>query len=174
VPRPSRRFPRIESPDADGIEDEAIAIEGASASLTTNRERFAKGGESGDAKRQKAAVAATWKRLDAVEEGGAPDDSPVASLSAAVTEMQAFSGAARHQATEVGKVCASKAGKLDEAYVRLFLAGGEGAPKDVVVLEPAASPALKKCVVDALRKATLPKAPEMIGPRYVVSVPLKK
>jgi hypothetical protein len=71
---------------------------------------------------------------------------------------------------DVGKQCAAQAGELTEAYARIGLEGKEPA---ITVLEPDASPALKQCLVDRLRKATYPRPAPGQPARTVERIPLK-
>jgi hypothetical protein len=87
-----------------------------------------------------------------------------------MASMNAYQAARRAVLTDVGKLCASHAGKLTEAYARIDLGGAAPA---ITVLEPDASPALKKCLVDKLGKASYPKRPPMMTAKSVDRVPLK-
>lgn len=58
------------------------------------------------------------------------------------------------KAFEIGGKCAPKAKRLEEAYVRISF--GPGKVERVEVLEPAASPALRKCLDGAVRAVELP------------------
>jgi hypothetical protein len=84
--------------------------------------------------------------------------------------MNAYRAAKNTVLTDVGKLCAAQAGKLTEAYARIDL--GDAQPK-ITILEPDAGAALKRCLVDRLRKASYPKRPPFMPAKSVERVPLK-
>jgi len=130
--------------------------------MQENRERFVRGKKEpwpdADAPRQRVqrwlAQASRVPSLDGdgngaeEDRGGGPEQ-----------EVMAFYGAMRGILHDAAAACSRDRGKLSEAYVRFRLGDGEGPPRAVVVLEPDATPQLKKCLAGFFARARLPKAP---------------
>jgi thiol-disulfide isomerase/thioredoxin len=162
---------RREKPEAVARADQAIALvkdEGDGRVMQANRARFAadtfvpQSGVLG-IKRQ---VTEVWKQVGSIERSeGRPEE-----MSAMMASLNAYRVAKNEVLADAGKQCAAHAGKLTEAYVRLDLRGAHPA---VTVLEPDASAALKRCLVDKLRKASYPKLSAGSLPKSVDRVPLK-
>jgi len=88
-----------------------------------------------------------------------------------VASINAYHAAKNAVLTDIGKLCAAHAGQLTEAYARIDLGGAE---PGITVLEPDASAALKRCLVDNLRKASYPKRPPGQPAKSVDRIPLKE
>jgi thiol-disulfide isomerase/thioredoxin len=139
--------------------------------LEENRARFAAteftpepGIES--TKRQ---TAARWAKYASLDDSG--DDARAGAMSEAMAAMQALTAAQQRVVDDAGTQCATHAGSLTEAYVRLdFSAGAQ--PK-VTVLEPDAPAALAACLVDALTKATHPPRDASARARVVLRAGLR-
>jgi len=163
---------RREKAEALAREDEALALLAADAPdrkpLAANRARFAADTVVADdgTIAIRGSVAQRWKRLGSLERGEPERDQ----MSEIVASMNAYQTAKKNVLAEVGKACAAQAGTLTEAYARIDLAP---APPKVTILEPDASPALKKCLVERLAKASYPKRPAMVPAKAVDRVPLK-
>jgi tetratricopeptide (TPR) repeat protein len=74
----------------------------------------------------------------------------------------------RHAAAELGAKCADQANGLDEAYVRVQVS--KTAVEKVVILDPEASPGLRKCLDEAIRGVTLPADTEAV--KVTLPIPL--
>jgi len=163
---------RREKAEALAREDQALALlkdgDSVKQAMQANRARFAADAFVAEAgvtgiKRQ---VAELWKRNGSIERGATQDGA----MTEMMASMTSYRAAKNGVLTDAGKLCAAQAGKLTEAYARIDLGGAE--PK-ITILEPDASAALKKCLVDNLRKASYPKRPPMLPAKSVDRVPLK-
>ncbi len=169
---------RGERVQALAVADEAIALEqdpGELASLKENRARFAGpsttpssgvSDERAKAERELAAMMQEDAREPEEEAASGPGNEEV-------QKYRAFMVTSRNLFKEVGASCASQAGALSEAYVRIELPAAGGKPTKVTVLEPDATAKLKKCAVEAFAQKSFPPPPEMIQGRYTGEVRLK-
>jgi thiol-disulfide isomerase/thioredoxin len=163
---------RREKAEALAREDQALALVKGDGpekvTMQANRARFAADafvpgeGVIGIQRR----VAGLWKQFGALE---LPDGSSDR-LAAIMASMNAARAVRNALLSDVGKQCAAQAGALTEAYARIGLDGKEPA---ITVLEPDASPALKQCLVDRLRKATYPRPGPGQPARTVERIPFK-
>jgi thiol-disulfide isomerase/thioredoxin len=163
---------RREKAEALAREDQGLALlkpeDSEREAMQANRARFAadafvvEPGITGI----KQQVAALWKRTGSIDRQAAPDGA-MAEMMASLNSYRAAKSAVL---ADTGKLCAAQAGTLTEAYARIDLGGAE--PK-ITILEPDASPALKQCLVEQLRKASYPKRPSMMPAKSVERVPLK-
>lgn len=162
---------RREKAEALAREDQALALvkddDGTKQTMLANRARFAADPFVADSgvtgiKRQ---ISELWKRIGSIERRAIPD-----AMNEMMASMTSYRAARNAVLTDAGKLCAGHAGKLTEAYARIDLGSAEPA---ITILEPDASAVLRRCLVDALRKAAYPKRPPGMPARSVDRVPLK-
>jgi thiol-disulfide isomerase/thioredoxin len=166
---------RRDKAQAIATADQGLALvkddDGTKSAMQANRARFAADEFVPDAgvTATKRRVSAQWKQLGSLEAsaGSAMTDG----MAAAMASINAYRAAKNAVFTDVGKLCAAHAGKLTEAYARIDLGGAE---PTITILEPDASPALKQCLVDNLRKASYPKRGPGQSAKSVDRVPLKE
>jgi thiol-disulfide isomerase/thioredoxin len=158
---------RREKAEALARVDQALALAKDGPEKMTfqaNRARFAADAFVPDTsiKRQ---VAAMWKRIGSIERSSMPDE-----MNEMMARMTSYRASRNAVLADVAKVCAPHAGKLTEAYTRIDLGGAQ--PK-ITVLEPEASAALKRCLVDNLRKAPFPPRSPGMSAKSVDRIQLK-
>jgi thiol-disulfide isomerase/thioredoxin len=163
---------RREKTEALAREDQGLALlkddDMEKSAMQANRARFAADGFVPDAgvTAIKRRISELWKQMGSLEPRASSDE-----MTEILASMNAYRAAKNALLTDIGKLCAAHAGKLTEAYARIDLGGAEPA---ITVLEPDASPALKQCLVDHLRKASYPKRAQGMPAKSVDRVPLKE
>lgn len=161
---------RGEKAEALARADQALALVKDDApekpTMQANRARFAAGAFVADDSviATRRGVAALWKRIGSIERSSVPDE-----MSEMMARMTSYRAARNAVLADAGKICAPHAGKLTEAYARIDLGGAQ--PK-ITVLEPDASAALKRCLVDNLRKASYPSRSPGMPAKSVDRIPL--
>jgi thiol-disulfide isomerase/thioredoxin len=163
---------RRDKAQALATEDQGLALlkdgDPIKQAMQANRARFAADAfvPSTEVTATKHRVSTVWKQLGSLETSAMDD-----AMAAAIASMNTYRAAKNAVLTDVGKLCAAHAGKLTEAYARIDLGG---AAPSITVLEPDASPPLKQCLVDNLRKASYPKRGPGQSAKSVDRVPLKE
>jgi len=163
---------RRDRAQALATEDQGLALlkdgDPIKQAMQANRARFAADAfvPATEVTATKHRVSTVWKQLGSLETSAMDD-----AMAAAMASMNTYRAAKNAVLTDVGKLCAAQAGKLTEAYARIDLGGAE---PSITVLEPDASPALKQCLVDNLRKASYPKRGPGQSAKSVDRVPFKE
>jgi len=140
------------------VEDQAIALS-KDPTLAANRTRFAAGtGKAREVIALDQRVAALWKQLEEVDQPSAgPPAPPVNSalqLRAANRRKQIQAEFAL--AERLGQSCRSTSGSAEEAHVRVRLDAQGHVVSSVLMLEPGASDALRKCLTTEIASSVLP------------------